>query len=102
MKQGRDFLWLCGLGFAAFVIYTFNLGNILLRDWDEAIVAGVSREIYRATDNYIWLYPQNIGGLPYWNKPPLIHWLGHGYKLNFDNDEHYCSLPDRNHRSRLP
>ncbi|MDJ0682272.1 MAG: glycosyltransferase family 39 protein [Xenococcaceae cyanobacterium MO_167.B52] len=75
MKQGRDFLWLCGFGIAAFVIYTFNLGDVPLRDWDEAIVAGVSREIYRATDNYTWLYPKTVGGLPYWNKPPLIHWL---------------------------
>ncbi len=75
MRQGRDFLWLCILGCAAFVLYTFNLGNVSLRDWDEAIVANVSREIYRAVDSYTWLYPQDIGGFPYWNKPPLIHWL---------------------------
>ena len=75
IKQKPDFLWLCSFGFAAFVLYTFNLGDVSLRDWDEAIVANVSREIYRATNNYTWLYPQDIGGVPYWNKPPLVHWL---------------------------
>ena len=75
MKQGRDFLWLCFLGFAAFVLYTFNLGDVPLRDWDEGIVANVSREIYRNPNNYTWLYPQDIGDVPYWNKPPLVHWL---------------------------
>ncbi|HHP7229972.1 MAG TPA: ArnT family glycosyltransferase [Xenococcaceae cyanobacterium] len=75
LEQRRDFLWLWGFGIAAFVLYTFNLGNVPLRDWDEAIVAGVSREIYRHAADDTWLYPQNIGGVPYWNKPPLIHWL---------------------------
>lgn len=59
---------------AAIFLYTFNLGDLPLRDWDEGIVATVAREIYRATPSeLVWLYPQNIDGNPYWNKPPLVH-----------------------------
>ena len=59
---------------AAIFLYTFNLGDLTLRDWDESIVATVAREIYRATPSeLVWLYPQSINGSPYWNKPPLIH-----------------------------
>jgi 4-amino-4-deoxy-L-arabinose transferase-like glycosyltransferase len=70
----KDIVWLWILFFAAFFLYTFNLGELPLRDWDEGIVATVAREIWRANlSNYTWLYPQNIDGSPYWNKPPLIH-----------------------------
>ncbi len=75
MKQGRDLVWLLGFAIAALILYTYNLGNVPLRDWDEGIVANVSRQMYRATNYDTWLYPKNIGGIPYWNKPPLIHWL---------------------------
>ena len=52
------------------------MGEVPLRDWDEAIVATIAREIWRAApDSYTWLFPQNIDGSPYWNKPPLIHSL---------------------------
>ena len=71
--------WLWILFFAAIFLYTFNLGELPLRDWDEGIVATVAREIYRANWSEqpfapTWLYPQDIDG-PYWNKPPLIHSL---------------------------
>lgn len=66
--------WLWILLLAAIFLYTFNLGELTLRDWDEGIVATVAREIYHAElGDYIWLYPQNIDGSPYWNKPPLMH-----------------------------
>ena len=66
-------IWLWILFLAAIFLYTFNLGELPLRDWDEGIVATVAREIYRAElRDYIWLYPQ-IDGSPYWNKPPLMH-----------------------------
>jgi 4-amino-4-deoxy-L-arabinose transferase-like glycosyltransferase len=70
----KDRFWLWILFFAAIFLYTFNLGELPLRDWDEGIVATVAREIWRShPENYTWLYPQNIDGSPYWNKPPLIH-----------------------------
>ena len=71
----KDIRWLWILFFAAIFLYTFNLGELPLRDWDEGIVATVAREIYRTEPgDYTWLYPQDIDG-PYWNKPPLIHSL---------------------------
>jgi 4-amino-4-deoxy-L-arabinose transferase-like glycosyltransferase len=70
----KDRFWLWILFFAAIFLYTFNLGELPLRDWDEGIVATVAREIWRShPGDYTWLYPQNIDGNPYWNKPPLIH-----------------------------
>ena len=66
--------WLWILFLAAIFLYTFNLGELPLRDWDEGIVATVAREILKAeSGDYTWLYPQNIDGSPYWNKPPLMH-----------------------------
>ena len=70
----KDNKWLWIFLIAAIFLYTFNLGELPLRDWDEGIVATVAREIYRAElGDYIWLYPRNMDGLPYWNKPPLMH-----------------------------
>ena len=71
-----DLLWVVGLGCAALILYTYNLGELPLRDWDEGIVAGVARNIWRGTaDGDVWLYPTINYDQPYWNKPPLIHWL---------------------------
>jgi 4-amino-4-deoxy-L-arabinose transferase-like glycosyltransferase len=67
-----DRLWTVGLLAAAILIFLLNLGNLPLRDWDEGIAAQVAREMWRGEWN--WLYP-TIGGTPYLNKPPLIHWL---------------------------
>ncbi len=71
-----DRLWIVVLGCAALILYTYNLGELPLRDWDEGIVAGVARNIWRGTpDSDVWLYPTINYDQPYWNKPPLIHWL---------------------------
>ncbi|MGL5062206.1 MAG: ArnT family glycosyltransferase [Microcoleus sp.] len=67
-----DALWVLGLLFAAILIFKLNLGGVPLRDWDEGIAAQVAREIGRGGS--AWLYP-TLGGMPYLNKPPLVHWL---------------------------
>lgn len=72
----RDRLYVLGLFIAAVVLYTSNLGELPLRDWDEGIVAGVARNIWRASPGSdTWLYPTINYDQPYWNKPPLVHWL---------------------------
>ena len=71
----QDKLLISSLFVAAIVLYTSGLG-LPLRDWDEGIVAGVARNIWRGSlDGYTWLYPTINYDDPYWNKPPLIHWL---------------------------
>ncbi|MBE9141789.1 ArnT family glycosyltransferase [Planktothrix mougeotii] len=67
-----DLLWFLGLLIAALTLYGLHLGGVPLRDWDEGLVAQVAREIGRGTHN--WLYP-TLHGVPYFNKPPLVHWL---------------------------
>lgn len=72
----QDYIWGLGLFFLALILFTSNLGSLPLRDWDEGIIAQVSREIlqgWQQGDN-TWLYP-TIHHTPYLNKPPLIHWL---------------------------
>jgi 4-amino-4-deoxy-L-arabinose transferase-like glycosyltransferase len=72
----QDSLWVICLLLAAVILYTAGIGDLPLRDWDEGIVAGVARNIWRAEpDSQTWLYPTINYGDPYWNKPPLIHWL---------------------------
>ncbi|MGK7896932.1 MAG: ArnT family glycosyltransferase [Xenococcus sp. (in: cyanobacteria)] len=76
LRSKSDILWLWGFFLAAIFLYTYNLGEVPLRDWDEAIVATIAREIWRSNPHdYTWLFPQNLDGSPYWNKPPLIHSL---------------------------
>ncbi len=73
---GKDILYFLGLFVAAIALYTVNLGELPLRDWDEGIVAGVARNIWRASPGeHTWLYPTINYDQPYWNKPPLVHWL---------------------------
>jgi len=68
-------LWILGLLLAAVILFSINLGDLPLRDWDEGIVAQVAREIWRSSaDSWRWLYP-TLGGKPYLNKPPLMHLL---------------------------
>lgn len=68
--------WTIGLWAAAIVLFTINLGVLPLRDWDESIVAQIAREISTAPfDSLTWLYPRDLNGAPYLNKPPLVHWL---------------------------
>ncbi|MEO0015150.1 MAG: hypothetical protein RLZZ535_3539, partial [Cyanobacteriota bacterium] len=72
----QESLWVICLLLAAVILYTSGLGNLPLRDWDEGIVAGVARNIWRAEPgSQTWLYPTINYGEPYWNKPPLIHWF---------------------------
>ncbi len=71
-----DSLCIAGLLIAAIALDTSGLGNVPLRDWDEGIVAGVARNIWRGEPgSHTWLFPTINYGEPYWNKPPLIHWL---------------------------
>lgn len=74
-KEWVERLWAGGLLLAALPLFTVNLGGVSLRDWDEGTVAQVAREIYRAEPGSMtWLHP-TIFGVPYLNKPPLLHWL---------------------------
>lgn len=71
-----DPAWTIGLWTSAIVLFTVNLGELPLRDWDEGIVAQIAREMVKAPfESLVWLYPQDLSGNPYFNKPPLIHWL---------------------------
>lgn len=75
-KRWADWFWALGLMLAALLLLGWNLGSLPLRDWDEGIVAQVAREIQRSPLHQLtWLYPTTVGGEPYFNKPPLIHWL---------------------------
>lgn len=58
---------------AAIGLFTINLGELPLRDWDEGLVAQVAREISQsAWSDLTWVYP-TMWGEPYLNKPPLVH-----------------------------
>ncbi len=58
---------------AALILYCFHLDNLPLRDWDEATIAKVGKEISQAPLSELkWLFP-TMWGEPYLNKPPLIH-----------------------------
>jgi 4-amino-4-deoxy-L-arabinose transferase-like glycosyltransferase len=70
-----DTLWLLGLLLAALFLFGIDLGGIPLRDWDEGTHAQVARDLWRFSSGFWnWLYPTQ-GGMPYLNKPPLMHWL---------------------------
>ena len=75
VEKKTDWVWIAILFLAAILIFTVNLGELPLRDWDEGTVAQVARDIFRSPpDSHRWLYP-TLGGEPYYNKPPLIHIL---------------------------
>lgn len=68
-----EFFCVVGLLIAALILFTINLGNLALRDWDEATVAQVAKEIWQAPSGSLkWLFP-TFWGEPYFNKPPLVH-----------------------------
>ena len=62
-------LWLLTL-----LIWLPWLGNVPLRDWDEALVAGVSRST-AAQPAWDWLLAIKNSESVYLNKPPALHWL---------------------------
>ncbi|MFM8310204.1 MAG: ArnT family glycosyltransferase, partial [Microcystis aeruginosa] len=71
----QEFLCLLALLTAALTIYLVGLGNLPLRDWDEATIAQVAKEISQPPlEQLRWLFP-SLWGDPYLNKPPLIHSL---------------------------
>ncbi len=75
VEKKIDWLWLIILLLAAVLLFTINLGGLPLQNGDEATVAQVAREIWQApADSMGWLYP-TLGGKPYQQTPPLMHWL---------------------------
>ncbi|MBW4448266.1 MAG: glycosyltransferase family 39 protein [Spirirestis rafaelensis WJT71-NPBG6] len=75
VEKRIDWGWVIVLLLAAVLLFSINLGELPLRDWDEGTVAQVAREIWRAPAGSMrWLYPM-LGGVPYHNKPPLMHLL---------------------------
>ena len=62
-------LWLLTL-----LIWLPWLGNLPLRDWDEALVAGVARST-AAQPAWDWLLAVKNSESIYLNKPPGLHWL---------------------------
>jgi len=69
-----DRFWALGFLVAALVLFLINLGGVALRDWDEGTIAQVARNISLSSSWQGWLFP-TLSGLPYFNKPPLVHWL---------------------------
>jgi len=65
----RDLLWL-GLAFS--VLFGFGLGGRPLANPDEARYAEIPREMLASGD---WVTP-HLNGIPYFEKPPLVYWLG--------------------------
>ena len=87
MDKRIDRIWIVVLLVASVIIFTINLGDLPLRDWDEGTVAQVARELGRAPNGEMrWLFP-SLGGEPYHNKPPLIHlMISWAYKLGGVNE----------------
>ena len=87
MDKRIDRIWIVVLLVASVIIFTLNLGDLPLRDWDEGTVAQVARELGRAPNGEMrWLFP-TLGGEPYHNKPPLIHlMISWAYKLGGVNE----------------
>ncbi len=75
INKRTDRLILLALLLAALLLFTINLGELPLRDWDEGTVAQVARNISREPfASSGWLYP-TLADKPYLNKLPLVHWL---------------------------
>ena len=66
-------VWIAGLWLGSLVLLFTHLGDLPLRDWDEALVARVAEEISLRP------FPANLlptlWWQPYLNKPPLLHGL---------------------------
>ncbi|NCO74396.1 MAG: glycosyltransferase family 39 protein [Cyanobacteria bacterium] len=74
-ERWLEFFSFFSLFIAAIILYSFHLGDLPLRDWDEGTFAQVAKEIYQSSFSDLhWLFP-TIWNEPYFNKPPLIHSL---------------------------
>ncbi len=62
------------LWFLTLLIWLPWLGNVPLRDWDEALVAGVARST-TTQPAWDWLLAIKNSEAIYLNKPPGLHWL---------------------------
>lgn len=72
-ELGLELLCFFGLSLAALLLFCLNLDSLPLRDWDEATIAQVAKEIAEApSKSNKWIFP-TLWGEPYFNKPPLIH-----------------------------
>jgi 4-amino-4-deoxy-L-arabinose transferase-like glycosyltransferase len=69
--QNLEVKFFLGLSIAAIFLWSIDLGNLPLRDWDEGYYGVVARDMFR-TGN--WLYPSYLGE-DFLLKPPLIMWL---------------------------
>ena len=74
------------LWFLTLLIWLPWLGNVPLRDWDEALVAGVSRST-AAQPAWDWLLAVKNSEAIYLNKPPGLHWLIGASIKRFGDDE---------------
>jgi 4-amino-4-deoxy-L-arabinose transferase-like glycosyltransferase len=75
VEKWIDWLWLLLLLLAAVILFCINLGGLPLHDWEEGTVARIAREIWQSPAGSLrWLYP-TLGGEPFYNQPPLMHWL---------------------------
>lgn len=74
VERRIDRFWALGFLVAALMLFMINLGGVPLRDWDEGTLAQVARNMSRSSSWQGWLFP-TLSGLPYFNKPPLVHWL---------------------------
>jgi len=86
-KAWTERLIVIALFLAGLLLFTINLGNLPLRDWDEGTVAQVAREIFQApAGSDRWLFP-TLWGEPYLNKPPLMHdFIALSYQLGGINE----------------
>lgn len=68
---------------AAFVLYFFQLTAVGILGPDEARYAWIAREMAQSGD---WITPR-LYGEPWFEKPPLLYWLGAvGFKLGLGDD----------------
>lgn len=65
----RDLLWLA-LAFG--VLFGYSLGGRPLANPDESRYAEIPREMLASGD---WVTP-HLNGIPYFEKPPLVYWIG--------------------------
>lgn len=75
IERRSEGLIVAGLIVASLFLYTWSLGRLPLRDWDEGLVAQIAREIaHTPLTSQTWIFP-TLWGEPYFNKPPLVHGL---------------------------